>query len=100
MMKKITIVLLLLVAAIAENADNKMKYKNPTGKEFPILAWYSILPDSNLTRERYMELRNAGFNISFWPVVLNWRRKRPKSWNISRTKRCFAAGSCAMNRRQ
>lgn len=65
MMKKITIVLLLLVAAIAGNADNKMKYKNPTGKEFPILAWYSILPDSNLTRERYMELRNAGFNISF-----------------------------------
>ena len=65
MMKKITIVLLLLVAAIVGNADNKMRYKNPTGKEFPILAWYSVLPDSNLTRERYMELRNAGFNISF-----------------------------------
>ena len=48
MMKKITIVLLLLVAAIAGNADNKMKYKNPTGKEFPILAWYSILPDAGL----------------------------------------------------
>lgn len=41
------------------------KYKNPTGKEFPILAWYSILPDSAQTKERYQELRDAGFNISF-----------------------------------
>lgn len=35
MMKKITIVLLLLVAAIAGNADNKMKYKKSYGKRVP-----------------------------------------------------------------
>ena len=46
-------------------AIEKKPYKNPTGKEFPILAWYSIVGDENLTPERYKELRNAGFNISF-----------------------------------
>ena len=65
MIKKITTMLLLLAVALVGSAHNGMKYKNPTGKEFPILAWYSVLPDSNLTRERYMELREAGFNISF-----------------------------------
>ena len=41
------------------------EYHNPTGDEFPILAWFSILPDSAQTPERYRELREAGFNISF-----------------------------------
>ena len=41
------------------------QYINPAGDEFPILAWYSILPDSAQTPERYRELREAGFNISF-----------------------------------
>lgn len=40
-------------------------YTNPAGDEFPILAWYSIYPDSAQTPERYRELRDAGFNISF-----------------------------------
>ena len=44
---------------------NRHAYRNPTGKEFPILAWYSVLGDGNITPERYKELRNAGFNISF-----------------------------------
>ncbi|WP_289712512.1 beta-galactosidase [uncultured Muribaculum sp.] len=39
-------------------------YKNPTPGEFPILGWYSI-PDSASTRQRYNEMREAGFNISF-----------------------------------
>lgn len=40
-------------------------YHNPTGREFPILAWYSIMGEENLTPARYQELRDAGFNISF-----------------------------------
>lgn len=40
-------------------------YVNPVDDEFPILAWYSIMPDSAQTPERYRELREAGFNISF-----------------------------------
>ena len=40
-------------------------YSNPTGDEFPILAWYSILPDGEQTHERYQELADAGFNITF-----------------------------------
>ena len=64
-LKKILVaVLAVVLAAPAMNAE-KLKYRNPTGKEFPILAWFSILGDSNLTKARYQELREAGFNISF-----------------------------------
>mgnify|MGYP002674190347 CR=1 FL=1 len=65
--KKIIIPLMLtaFLFAAPSSANEKMKYKNPTGKEFPILAWYSILGDKNQTKERYQELREAGFNISF-----------------------------------
>ena len=65
MIKKIiTLALAVAITAPAVGAK-KLKYRNPTGKEFPILAWFSILGDSNLTKARYQELRNAGFNISF-----------------------------------
>lgn len=40
------------------------KYVNPTPGEFPILGWYSV-PDSASTPERYREMREAGFNLSF-----------------------------------
>lgn len=45
-------------------------YTNPTGDEFPILAWFSLRPEEHLsenpvTRERYEEMAEAGFNISF-----------------------------------
>ena len=57
---------LLLVAGLSMQAQvHRYAYKNPTEGEFPILAWFSILPESNLTPERYEEMRNAGFNISF-----------------------------------
>lgn len=39
-------------------------YTNPTGDDFPILAWYSLLGDQ-VTKERYEEMAEAGFNISF-----------------------------------
>ena len=45
-------------------------YTNPTGDEFPIMAWFSLRPEEHLsenpvTRERYEEMAEAGFNISF-----------------------------------
>lgn len=40
------------------------KYHNPTPGEFPIVGWYAM-PDSASTPERYREMREAGFNISF-----------------------------------
>ena len=43
--KKILIPLMALLIAVPGLANEKMKYKNPTGKEFPILAWYSVLGD-------------------------------------------------------
>lgn len=39
-------------------------YKNPTGDEFPILAWYSIMPP-HISKARYEELAEAGINLSF-----------------------------------
>ncbi|MDE7396324.1 MAG: hypothetical protein K2M98_01210, partial [Muribaculum sp.] len=58
--------LLLLTAAICTPfCTSALSYVNPVAPEFPILAWYSILPDSAQTPERYNELREAGFNISF-----------------------------------
>ena len=56
------IVLLLCVKASPCAA---FTYSNPTGDEFPILAWFSILPDEEQTPERYRELAEAGFNITF-----------------------------------
>ena len=40
-------------------------YINPAGNRFPILAWYSIRPDSAITHERYLEMADCGFNVSF-----------------------------------
>lgn len=76
MKKSIIIMSMILAAGTAMNATAQAaesnhaaltspKYKNPTGKEFPILAWYSIIGDDNITKERYQELHDAGFNLSF-----------------------------------
>lgn len=62
-LKKLLFILSLLVATAAYSSIPV--YRNPVSPEFPILAWYSILPDSAQTRERYDELREAGFNISY-----------------------------------
>ena len=40
------------------------RYTTPTGKEFPIMGWYSLLGEQ-VTTERYREMAQAGFNISF-----------------------------------
>ena len=63
--KRFIFIMVILAMAKAGQAVERIAYKNPTGKEFPILAWYSILGEGNLTPERYKELRSAGFNISF-----------------------------------
>lgn len=62
-LKKLLFILSLLVATAAYSSIHV--YRNPVSPEFPILAWYSILPDSAQTRERYDELREAGFNMSY-----------------------------------
>jgi len=53
----------LLLTVLISVPAGAQGYKNPTGKEFPILAWYSI-PPSDISRERFLELREAGFNLS------------------------------------
>ncbi|MBD5225747.1 MAG: hypothetical protein HDS68_07280 [Bacteroidales bacterium] len=54
-----------MALAAATSCGAKLpKYTNPTPGEFPILGWYSI-PDSASTPERYSEMREAGFNLSF-----------------------------------
>ncbi len=63
MFKRLSLIMAALLA-LAAPAAAQPKYANPTGKEFPILAWYSVLGE-DVTPERYAQLREAGFNISF-----------------------------------
>ena len=58
------------------------KYKNPTGKQLPIMAWFSICPDSAQTPERYRELAEAGFNLSY--SMLSKAETVEKALNASR----------------
>lgn len=65
-MKRYLLILsIMLLSAMQVAGSSNYVYKNPTGDEFPILAWYSIVPDAEQTLERYTELREAGFNITF-----------------------------------
>ncbi len=52
----------------ATDTESPHKYTNPAGDEFPILGWYSIRGMENQTPERYKEMRECGFNLSF-PLV-------------------------------
>lgn len=61
----LSLAVLLATSMAAIGQPQRLHYKNPTGDEFPILAWFSILGDSNLVNHRYQELHDAGFNISF-----------------------------------
>lgn len=64
-MKPTHILSAILIAAAIHTAGAVLpEYVNPTPGEFPILGWYSI-PDSASTPERYREMRQAGFNLSF-----------------------------------
>lgn len=67
-MKKTILSVLTLALAFAAAQAAKLPmahvYTNPTGKEIPIMGWYSI-PASEATHERYQEMRDAGFNLSF-----------------------------------
>lgn len=66
-MKKVLLSLLfvsLLSVGVPASAQSAHQYKNPTGKEFPIMSWYSILPP-HIDKGRYEELAEAGFNLSF-----------------------------------
>ena len=44
--------------------DGFVKYTNPTGRRLPVMGWYSLMPPY-MTAERYREMAEAGFNISF-----------------------------------
>ena len=65
-MKKIASLMLALMLAVGVMAQSKKPhtYKNPTPGEMPILGWFSLLGEQ-VTHERYLEMAEAGFNISF-----------------------------------
>ena len=63
MKKIILLALMLLVAAPA--IYPKAKRGSVKEPRIPILAWYSIPPGQFATQERYEELRDAGFTLSF-----------------------------------
>lgn len=64
-MKKVLLSLLFVLSVSGPaSAQPAHQYVNPTGKEFPIMSWYSILPP-HIDKARYEELAEAGFNLSF-----------------------------------
>ena len=65
-MKKIASLMFALLLAVGVQAQNVKPhiYKNPTPGEMPILGWFS-LTGQQVTHERYLEMAEAGFNISF-----------------------------------
>jgi len=62
-MKRALISAIMALSIVSISWAQTPEYKNPTGKEFPILAWYSVHPD-DCCKERFVELREAGFNLS------------------------------------
>lgn len=60
-----SVIILFLLVCCSSLPSMALKYVNPVGKRFPIMAWFSILPDSEQTKARYQELADAGFNLSF-----------------------------------
>jgi hypothetical protein len=67
-MKRIISVFLAIatLTIIANGADlsKPHHFVNPTGKQFPIMTWHSV-PANEATPERYREMADAGFNMSF-----------------------------------
>ncbi len=56
--------LLLAVGVQAQKLTESHKYTNPTPGKLPILAWFSLTGEQ-VSKERYEEMAEAGFNISF-----------------------------------
>lgn len=66
-MKKIALLMLAAVLAVgvqAQKLTESHKYTNPTPGKLPILAWFSLTGEQ-VSKERYEEMAEAGFNISF-----------------------------------
>ena len=65
-MKYFTSLLVALMVAMGVQAQPTTPhvYTNPTPGQLPILGWFSLLGEQ-VTHERYLEMAEAGFNISF-----------------------------------
>ena len=59
-MKKLIVTLTVFVACLQGWGN----YQNPAGDKLPILAYHSI-PDSALSKMRFQQLADAGFNLSY-----------------------------------
>ena len=68
-MKRLLLALAVFSFFISYGADaaSKVRKKDISSKALPIVAWYSIPPECS-TIERFQELKEAGFNISFSPT--------------------------------
>lgn len=54
---------IIILSSTIQASEPEFKYVNPSGKQFPILAW-SALPVTSDAHERFMEMAQAGFNLS------------------------------------
>lgn len=63
MIKVLRFVLSLFVLLLVPRCAWSQKYKNPSGKQFPIAAWYALDREHNRPQD-YKMLAEAGFNLS------------------------------------
>ena len=56
--------------AVVVRDNGFIAYSNPTGEKLPVMGWFSLRPPY-MTTEKYKEMADAGFNISFSHV---WTR--------------------------
>lgn len=72
-LKSFLAIALLFATGVATAA--RPAYKNPTPKEFPIVAWYSMTDDA-VSHDRYVEMREAGFNLAIPELRTNAQVER------------------------
>lgn len=84
----ITALLLFSCLTVTQaQVNNPPVYKNPTGKEFPILAWSTFRSADNITDNNFKIIKEGGFNISLALVAdMNLTRQTLRCANAAGIK--------------
>lgn len=69
MLSRILLICLFSCLTMIAKAQNCPPYQNPTGNEFPIMAWDAFRYADNITVKNFRGMREAGFTISLAPVA-------------------------------
>lgn len=59
-----TLLFIAVLPACAVEKENLRQYNNPTGDEFPLIAYHAFNDSSQITSANYKSLKDAGFNMA------------------------------------